>query len=243
VSSLAIVFTYSRGSFLILIVLILAMLLTFKRNQMGSWLIVIVATVIIIQFVPTQFSQRIGTLTELIPDASQDTTPTDLSFRGRTSEMIVATQMFMDYPVLGVGLGNYPLHYQEYSRRLGLDQRAEAREAHSLYLEIAAESGLLGILTFGWLLWSIFSGLRQAHQSLIKTKVFGHANLVAAIGFGFSGYLMAGLFIHAAYPRYFWLLVGIALAIPQLAKNEITARLNQTNTAIINNLNPQPSTH
>ena len=43
--------------------------------------------------------------------------------------------MFGDYPIFGVGPGNYPLHYLDYSQEIGLDPRLEQREAHSLYLE------------------------------------------------------------------------------------------------------------
>ena len=38
------------------------------------------------------------------------------------------------------------------------------------------------------------------------------------------GYLVAALFLHNAYPRYLWLLVGIAFAIPEVAQYEAAAK-------------------
>ena len=82
--------------------------------------------------------------------------------------MIVGLQMFADHPILGVGLGNYPLLYQQYSQRLGIDLRSEIRQAHNLYLEVAAETGLLGLLSFGLLLVVMFWSIWKAHQALAK---------------------------------------------------------------------------
>ena len=51
-----------------------------------------------------------------------------------------------------------------------------------------------------------------------KTVRMAWAMMTTAFGIGLLGYLTAALFVHAAYPRYFWLLVGIALALPQTAR-------------------------
>jgi hypothetical protein len=43
-----------------------------------------------------------------------------------------------------------------------------------------------------------------------------YANMATGFGIAFVGYLLAALFVHAAYPRYFYLLIGIAFALPNL---------------------------
>ncbi|WP_410964468.1 O-antigen ligase family protein, partial [Salmonella sp. SAL4447] len=61
-------------------------------------------------------------------------------------------------PLLGVGPGNYQHNFQTYSRRLDLWPRQEDRQAHSLYLEIAAERGVIGLA--GFALLALFVGSR-----------------------------------------------------------------------------------
>ena len=132
--------------------------------------------------------------------------------------MTVGIQMFLDHPLLGVGMQNYPNYYQQYSRRLGMDPRTENREPHSLYLEIASETGLAGLLTFGAILWAIFSRLRNAFLTLKRKNDQHNAEATAALMVAMIGYLTAAIFIHGAFPRFFYLLAGISMASLQVAQ-------------------------
>jgi putative inorganic carbon (hco3(-)) transporter len=231
VCSFTILLTYSRGGFITLVLIVITMVATFRRNQLSNLLLLMMLGLLLINVVPSGFAERMSTLTQVIPSVAQGSVPRDYSIRGRTSEMLVAWQMFSDHPLLGVGLGNYRVRYQEYSRRLGVDVRSETRQAHSLYLEIAAETGMLGIFSFGALLYTIFTGIRRASKNLTYTGLASLAKMVTAYAVGFGGYLMAAAFIHMSYPRNFWLLVGIALAIPRLSEIEIAAKLAPKTTS------------
>lgn len=225
VCAFAVILTYSRGGFVSMVVILVAWLTIFHRGQLRYLMAVAVVALLLINVLPARFTERISTLTELLPGGSS--TPNgvaqDLSLRGRTSELLVALQMFADHPVLGVGLGNYPLLYQQYAQRFGLEFRSEVRQAHNLYLEVASETGLLGFFSFAVLLWGIFSSIWRAQQSLARSGLTSISNMVVAYAFGLLGFLIAALFIHAVYFRNFWVLVGIALAIPRMAEIEIEA--------------------
>ena len=119
--------------------------------------------------------------------------------------------MFVDHPVIGVGYGNFEDYYHRYARGLALDGRREERQAHSLYLEVAAQTGLMGLLGFAVLLAYPITGLLRTHASLQHQGRLRDAQHVAAFGISLLGYLMGSLFLHLSYPRYFWLLLGIAL--------------------------------
>jgi hypothetical protein len=49
-------------------------------------------------------------------------------------------------------------------------------------------------------------------------------SMVSAFAIGLLGYMVASIFVHAAYPRYFWLLAGIVMALPQLSAETIKSR-------------------
>lgn len=160
----AVILTYSRAAFVVLFLLI-GMIVYERRIDAVKLLIagglVFLATLPIL---PAGYLDRIMTLDDAVTSDAQ--MQTELSFRGRTSQFLVAFEMFFDYPLLGVGAGSYPIHYQAYASRFGLEYRSEERKPHSLYLEIAAERGVIGLAAFAFMLWILFRSLWRAKQSL-----------------------------------------------------------------------------
>lgn len=171
--------------------------------------------VVLLQFLPANYTDRLATTLDLLPGSKTDAR-NETSFRGRTSEVLVAWHIFTDHPILGVGLNNYKYYYQDYAQPLGWDNRREERSAHNLYLEIAAETGLIGLAAFTAILINAGLSMRFAYRTLLQTGHYSEASMVAALVIGLVGYLLASFFLHGAYPRYFWLLMGIALGLPQI---------------------------
>ena len=218
VSFLTVVFTFSRGGFLALCA-VLGLLVLLRKPPLIAVLSGILILVLLIPFLPSSYFERIQTILEYLPFYGADVR-TEVSLRGRMSEYEVALRMFMDHPILGIGFDNYANNYLNYSVRLGLDPRNTERSAHSLYLEVLAEQGILGFAMFVFVLYAVFSSLTKANQILKKLGLEGEADLVLAFEIGFIGYLLSALFIHGAYPRNLWLLIGIGLAARQMAINE-----------------------
>jgi O-antigen ligase len=219
---LSIIFTFSRGGFVAMAGMLIIMFVRRPPNLLAL-LITILVAVPLVQFVPQQYTDRMQTMFLLIP-GSEGEAREDISFRGRLSENLSAWLMFTDYPLIGVGLDNYKVHYQQYSRQLGVDPRREARDPHSLYLELAAEQGLLGLAAFGVMMWIVFRGLHQASQDFYRAGMPDYVNITVALAIGLIAYLIASTFLHLLIPRFLWLLIGITLAVPQIAKNELNAQ-------------------
>jgi O-antigen ligase len=126
--------------------------------------------------------------------------------------------MFADHPVVGVGYGNFEDYYHRYARTLALDSRREERAAHSLYLEVAAETGIVGMAAFALLLLHPIAGTIRTRSALRDQGLSRDAQHVVAFGIALGGYLVGSLFLHLSYPRYFWLLLGIAIAVGALSE-------------------------
>ena len=216
VTTLAVIFSYSRGAAVAIGIMALFGML-YSPPRLTDVLIGILLIVIIVTFIPNPYIERLATIPDIL--GGKRGVLGDVSYRGRASEVIAAWLMFVDHPIFGVGVENYPVFYQSYSRKLGLDSRIEERQAHNLYLQIAAETGLAGILVFGWLLVSMMKGMLSAIKDLKDAGIMWYSDLILSFASGVVGYLAAALFIHGAYPRYFWLLVGVSLAIPRVAKD------------------------
>lgn len=221
VTALTILFTYSRGGF-VAMVLVTGLMLIRRPPRLPIIIGALAAASVLLPLVPAQYTARITTIFNLIPGLGETDVASEISFRGRLSENTAAILMFQEHPLLGVGLDNYKIIYQEYSRRLGLDDRLELRAPHSLYLQIASELGIVGLVIFGGILFLLFRGLIQSQRDLIHFGLDQQAQLVFAFQIGVVGFLAAAIFLHSAYARFLWLLFAIALTIPNVVKNETT---------------------
>ena len=100
----------------------------------------------------------------------------------------------LDNPVLGVGLGAYPAANEVYARSLpGVGERAKRRlDAHSTYLTVLAENGVLGLTLF---LLFVYSALRKVN--LVRRKVAnslpGVSQQLRFLIAGYTGFLVAAV--------------------------------------------------
>lgn len=213
------VFTFSRGALIALVVVLAAM--AFRYPPKFSTIAAVgVVAVLALPFLPSGYVDRMAALADL---GGVDI-GTDPSLRARETETSVSLAMFTDHPLTGVGYGNYLPRYLDYSRAFGTDLLRKPREAHNLYLETAAEMGIPGVLALGGVFVGAFGALaagRRRFRSMgdMSTDGIGHAVMISLVG-----YLITSTFLHMAFARVMWLLVGIALAFPSLARSEDRAR-------------------
>jgi len=224
VSLAAIGFTYSRGGVVALAAVALPMAIWVPRRRRlhVAAAAAVLGVAAVVALGPTQFGQRLAALSE-ITSVAKGRMPADSALRGRISEMTAAVMMFADHPVFGVGYGNYETHYHRYAREIAIDGRREERQTHSLYLEVAAETGLVGLAVFGALLAFALSGVLRARRALLEAGREREAQATTALAIALFGYLTGSVFLHLSYPRYFWLLVGIAFAVRGLAQSQPAA--------------------
>jgi hypothetical protein len=146
----------------------------------------------------------------------------DSAAQRRFIEMAAAGMVFADHPVIGVGPGMFKYYSQEYGNRLGIRKITETRKAHSLYLEVAAEGGVLGLISFFGAVLVTLHGLIFARRRLLQgprgaTSSEEHervtlANLVTGLLLALIAYLGCAVFLHLAYIRFFYLMMGLAAA-------------------------------
>jgi O-antigen ligase len=210
--------TYSRGAYLTITINMLLILLLHRRRINPLVLFAGVAIlVLLLPFIPVTYRDR---FTSLFVATSQNGVYQDTSLRGRSSEMLTGLSMFAEHPILGVGTANYPTNYQRYAQLIGIEFRAEARDPHSLYIQLLAETGILGTVTFSGIVFCLFSALGRAGQAIEKAPHLEEwLPWLNAIRLMILSYLLTSVFLHNAYIRYFWILVAMALAAIQITYN------------------------
>ena len=161
-----------------------------------------------------------------------DDAAADDSSRARATESLAALLAWEDHPLLGTGPGVFPLLYQQYAPRVGYEVhnkgvgteagQAPTREAHNLYLGIAADTGMLGLAAFLGLVGAVLVPLLIAARRLrgVQPRL---AHCAAALALAIVGYLGSGLFLSLAYERYFWLLFGLGAATARLTRRRLRA--------------------
>lgn len=197
--------TGSRGGLIALLavwVLVVALRPIPRRLSVGA---AVACLILLLAVMPASYFERIGAGAAGVVGGATESE--EGAVRGRGAENLAAIYMFADNPLLGVGPANFPVHYLEYAADVGVERRGEARAAHSLYLEALAETGLLGTAAFLAVLVGALVGSWRA-----RGRLRGEASTLAEASFvALAGFLVAGLFLHAAYPRYLWITVAVAL--------------------------------
>lgn len=213
------VYSDSRGALVALVVL--AMIAGYTQWIRRSHLMMAgLALVLCIPIVAPRYATRALSLvhvTALAEGAGSE--KADGAIRGRATEMLAATQAFFDHSLLGVGpaqyLHFYSLEYQQKNPRLKFRDIQKGRRAHSLYPELAAELGVMGLLSFLAIFVVLLRGLLRAWRRW-KSASPEVADLAAALVFSLLAYLITSAFLHLAYQRYLWLFVGLAGATLQI---------------------------
>lgn len=218
--------TYSRGAYLALgaVVVMVLFFFEYRINPMitiSGLLLLMIA----IPLIPSSYLERFSTLMALNP-SNQYSFYQDTSIRGRTSEMLTGLRMFESSPLLGVGVGNYKNNYQKYAQEIGIELRATEREPHSLYVQLLAESGILGFAAFIGAMIALFSGLARAKRSIkhLPDLKQNWAPWISSLQASLSAYLVTSFFLHGAYIRYFWILAGLAMTAIRLTSEMVKER-------------------
>lgn len=141
--------------------------------------------------------------------------PTDTSSTLRLALWESTIAMIMDKPILGIGWGSYWLVYPEYDFFVN-NADVKIFHAHNMYLNIAAEIGIPGLLVFLSIMYghvrlalAVFKGVFESWSSGLMLGI------IAAIGGiiinGFTDYVMFNIQLSMLY----WLLNGLIVIVWQ----------------------------
>jgi len=122
--------------------------------------------------------------------------------------------LFQQYPILGVGIGNYPLH-QAAEFGFGL-----LGTAYGVFWQALVETGILGFLAFSFLLlhfyYVLFRALRQAKNGPWYPYLLGYLAC-------FTAMMTQYLFLGDRLNLYVWFLMGLAISTARLVEREKAA--------------------
>ncbi len=211
---ITIVFTFSRGGFVGLAAMAFYWAVTSKKKSEAIGALVL-AAMLVIAVAPPEYWERIQTIT-----GTEDPTGTR---EQRENFWAAARRMFVASPIWGVGGGNFGVLLPDYAYEIPPQflPNQWGRATHSLYYQLLAEFGLVGVFLISAVLVLNVRDLRQIRALGRKGRCSGSIEQLAeCLRLSWVGLLVSGAFISVlSYPHLYYL-TALTLVVHRLAVEE-----------------------
>ena len=214
----AIIFSKSRGGLIGLVAMLVVLLYQMRRVRPRVAALVVAASLASVPFLPSSFLDRMSSIVNPEED------PTG-SREARKNLLKEGYRAFLENPLFGIGAGQF----QNYKP----DERIEAwRETHNALLQVASELGIFGVLIFVAVIVSGFAAITRARAALRGPPALRRRNrrsgtshahgevlnlYTAAMTASLTGWFAAALFASVAYYWTFYIVLGLAVALREMA--------------------------
>jgi probable O-glycosylation ligase (exosortase A-associated) len=210
-SIISIIFTYSRGAFLGLLIVLSVLI------WRSPWRLRFAAAILLVALVgaplaPERLWNRLGSITQ------QDSAETrDRSAAARLESWQTAWSIALSHPLMGAGfraLFNDDLWLLHY----GQDYMATS-DAHSIYFELLEEHGLLGFGLYFAAVISALLTLRRIRKRWRKHPEHGYISHYAEmLQLSLAAFLGSGTFLGVAYFDLYFTLLGTVAILHELSR-------------------------
>jgi putative inorganic carbon (hco3(-)) transporter len=209
-----IVASQSRGGLLALIAAMIVLIIYQGRRVLGTLVLIVAAVVAFTVLVlPANVFERYRTITEYQKDESAMI---------RLAVWNAGITMCLEHPFTGIGAGTFESVYGKYyidRKRAGNVWRA----AHSSYVEIAAELGIMGFTVFLAILVSAWMSLMQSRRVLYQyarlqfpgnlDTVGPWHNLNGALLSSVGGFLVGAAFLSRGYDMVLMIILSLVAVV------------------------------
>jgi hypothetical protein len=197
-----IVVSLSRGGFVALVSIGLSMLI-FTKKKLLFIILIAIAVGGILMFSPDRFFAEMGTLGEGTQEATA---------HARTEYWRRARVMFSESPLVGKGIGQFPVLSHNYTLPGKTLDEGDYLVCHSNWFQILSELGMLGVILYLIIFYQFF---KASNLIVRKYKVYGenllgtveysfYRNITIGIAIGMIGFMVAGSFINIIIFPYFY---------------------------------------
>lgn len=199
--------THSRGA-LMGVVAVIFFLVMKGKNRFLYTLLAVVGGVILFQFMPDSWHERMGTISSYEKDGSA---------MGRLNAWQFATNLAMDR-LFGGGFEAFsPALFKLYAPNPN-----DFHDAHSIYFEVLGEHGFIGLALFlllGGMTW--LSSVRTIKAIGNNPELAQVADLLRMVQASLVGYAVSGAFLGMAYFDLYYALIAIVVMSGYVVKRHV----------------------
>jgi len=206
-----ILLTQSRGAIIGLAVFALFVLFGQRKQRRLRTVGIFVAVAgVIFIFAPASVWDRLGGLRNATDTEQLDKVDQEGSAEQRFEIWKVARTVFADNPVIGVGVGAYASAHYEYARSGRFKPTARGRkDAHSTYLTLLAETGVLGFVLSMSLFGVVVLRAERVRRRARRVALLEAAQQILYLEVGLLAFFTAAIF--ASYAGLAFTYVHLAL--------------------------------
>ena len=226
--------TQSRGGFLGMMVFAAIALWGRVRLRRPRFRVILASAAVIVAsvvVVPEQAWSRLGQLTDVMAQVSGlgdsggvTSNLNTLEDQGSAAQRFqvwgIALEIAGDHIVTGIGQGAYAAVHGEYDRAGG--PGFGARDAHSTYLAVLAETGIVGLFLFVGMLVSLIMESEKTRKRMLGVMPL-HARQLRILQAGIAGFLSAGIFGSYHRVSFLYLLMILIWTVTHQARRELNA--------------------
>jgi probable O-glycosylation ligase (exosortase A-associated) len=216
-----ILLTQSRGAFIALAIFAIAVLKGQKERRGKILLVGAGIAVVVALAAPSSLWKRLGTIQDVTSEQAAAKANDEGSARQRMELWHVAATVAKEHPITGVGYGAYHDAHFEYAQRPAFDPIAMGhRDAHSTYLTVLAETGIVGFILSAGLIWSIVSDAERTRRRSRSVLPARSAQLYF-MELGLLGYFIAGIWGSYQAMVLTYLFLAVIYSAVQVVKSEL----------------------
>jgi probable O-glycosylation ligase (exosortase A-associated) len=208
---LAVLFTYSRGG-VVALAAVLGVLLLRSRQRLPALVAVVAVLVVAMVFAPPAWVDRVSSITDYEEDSSVN---------GRFNSWAFAWNLALARPLVGGGFGTFtPDLFQVYA-----PDPDTVVVAHSIYFDMLATQGFVGLLLFlSLLLTSLWRAERLRRRSLRCGAVW-FAGCAEALQLSVIAFMVGGAFLSQSWHEIFYHFVAALVLAEVLAQPVLAAEI------------------
>lgn len=212
---MALILTFTRTGFLVgAVVLILLFFRNLVRFTPGRMAGVLLALFFAWFLLPPQYKERVLS----VPQYTQSE-----SVQNRMQLQEAAADIFKDNPVFGVGIGGFgpELLKRDYQVATTMqwfvdryDWPVTAIGTHNMWLQIAAETGFVGLILFIAFIGLLIRELRMAQRQFTAVGDTRMAALGSSLEISLWSFIVCAFFLHALQQKIWWMMAAAGAIYP-----------------------------
>ncbi|MBX9659763.1 MAG: O-antigen ligase family protein [Nitrospiraceae bacterium] len=195
-------------------------------KKLNALIVVMVAVVFMVLLAPDTYWDEIASSTS-------DETMEVGTGAERLYTWGIGLEMFYSNPIIGIGQSNFPWTFQDYEAGRTFHEKSIAgRQAHSAWVTLISELGLIGIVLIGGMLLQCFRDLRWVTSKFalpvvrppsrqpMQTREDIRVHLARAMEGSLIGFIVSGVFISILWYPSLWITMALVVALRNISQIE-----------------------
>lgn len=194
-------------------------------KKLNALIVLAVAVVFMLVLAPETYWDEISSST------SDETMSDEGTGGARLYTWGIGMEMFFSNPIIGIGQSNFPWTFSAYEAGRTFHTRSfGGREAHSAWVTLISELGLVGIVIVGGMLLQCYKDLKLVRRRFAPVKSsqkYGQtvqggedmrAYLARAMEGSLIGFIVSGVFISILWYPSLWIMLAFVVALRNISE-------------------------